>query len=129
MRLLRDKIYYNRNESEMNMPRINRMLPYILTMIFLFYLLPLLINDMFFAITILLIILPLSCFAIGLSYSNKYKFNIWFVLLVGLMFIPSIFVFYNYTAWPYAMVYTLFTLIGSCLGSLHNKNKAGKCKT
>jgi FtsH-binding integral membrane protein len=103
------------------MNRIKQMLPYLIATIIAFYLLPLFGRDTGSFMIILLIAIPLLCFISALSYGYKRGFDIIYSVIVGLLFIPTIFIYYNSTALIYIFIYAVIALIGSIIGTLVNK--------
>lgn len=99
------------------MYRINKLLPYLCMLIFIFYVLPLYICDTGSAIFILIIIMPIVSFLIALNYGIKNAFNWLYPLLVMTIFIPSIFIFYNISALIYTLIYGFCSLLGIFIGS------------
>lgn len=98
------------------MEKLKKMLPYLLTIIGMFYLLPSLMKDTGSAIIILLILMPLGCFLTSLAYGVKNSFSWPYPIFVMLIFLPSIFIFYNESAMVYVFVYGLISLLGSFVG-------------
>lgn len=107
------------------MKSIKNILPYMLIMILDFYFLPRLITNTGSAMIFLLILLPLICFFCSFHYGYKYTFSIIFVLLTAVLFLPTIFLYYNESAWIYAAAYAALAsagmLIGSCFHKIKNK--------
>lgn len=89
---------------------------YLLIIVLSFYLLPFLIIDTGIGMMILLIILPLICFSCSFLYGFKNKLQWIFPLLVSLLYIPSVFIFYNSSAMIYAVIYAVISLGGMCVG-------------
>ena len=75
------------------------------------------------AMLILLVVTPLLTFLIVLYYGLKQGFSLWLILLTGLLFVPTIFIFYNDSALIYVLLYTGVDLIGNGIGSLFAKFK------
>ena len=100
------------------MEKMRRMLPYWLVIIFAFYVLPLLIRDTGSAMSVLLIGIPMICFIVSFVYGIKNSFHWLFSLLVMLLFVPTIFIFYNESASIYIMVYGIISITGNFIGSL-----------
>lgn len=92
------------------------MLPYLVILAADFYLLPFLIRSTGAAMILLLIVMPLICLVSSIVYGFRHAFNIVFVVLVIILFIPSIFIFYNASAWIYALAYGIIALIGNLAG-------------
>ena len=93
------------------------MIPYLITIILLFYVLPLIIRDTGCAIFVLLIGIPVGCFVTALIYGIRHSFNIFYVVLVVLLFVPTIYIYYNFTATFYSYIFGVITLIGNGIGS------------
>ena len=87
------------------MEKLKKMLPYLLINIGMFYLLPTLMIDTGSAMIILLILMPLGCFLTSLAYGVKNSFSWLYPIFVMLVFIPSIFIFYNESAFVYVFAY------------------------
>lgn len=80
-----------------------------------FYILPLLISDTGSAMVMMLFVMPLLCFLISIGYGLKNGFHVLYGMFVALMFIPSIFIFYNESAWIYALAYGMIAFIGNII--------------
>lgn len=96
---------------------------YILFLSCIFYLLPPMIINTSMAMLILLVVTPLLTFLLVLYYGLKQGFSLWLILLTGLLFVPTIFIFYNDSALIYVLLYTGIALIGNGIGSLFAKFK------
>lgn len=86
-----------------------------------FYAIPWLIKDTGSAMIVMLIIIPLICFVTSIFYGLKNGFDFGYVLIVALIFVPSIFIFYNSSAWIYVAVYTVVALLGNLIALLLGK--------
>lgn len=91
-------------------------MPYLILNIIAFYLLPNLISDTGSGMFILLIIIPLATLLSGILIGVKSCFKWYYPILVGLIFIPSIFIYYNESALVYAPIYGAISLTGAFLG-------------
>lgn len=99
-----------------------RLLPFL--GILAFYLFPLLIRDTGSAMLMLLVAMPAACFACSLVYGLLYR-TLWlFPVLAAILFVPTIFLYYNSSAWVYAPIYGVVALIGAWIGRMISK-KAG----
>ena len=99
-----------------------RMIPYILINLIGFYLLPLLIKDTGSGMLILLIAIPLICFLTSTFFGIKNSFNWIYCLCFTLLFIPTVFIYYNESAIFYSAVYAIITIIGNFIGKMiYNK--------
>lgn len=99
---------------------------FLLINIVLFYILPLLITDTGSAMSVLLVILPLSCLFVAVIYGSLNSFYIAYPLLVALAFIPTIWIFFNESAWVYIPVYGGIALIGNLIGAGVYKYRSSK---
>ncbi|BBF43287.1 hypothetical protein lbkm_1974 [Lachnospiraceae bacterium KM106-2] len=99
------------------MKPIQRWLPYSIIFLMIFYGLPLL-TGMNQSVTDLLLQLytPCLCMILGVVYGIKEEFNFSFCLLGAILFLPTIWIFYEVTTWIYAVVYFLMIFIGMLPG-------------
>ena len=104
---------------------VTQKVPYFLAVIAAYYLLPLFGKDTGSFMLILLVLMPIVCFASAFWYGIKRGLALTFPLIIAILFVPSVFLFYNYTAWVYAVVYGIIGLIGNLAGGLLFKNKQG----
>lgn len=98
------------------MKKIIKMSPYLIINFFVFYLSPLLIRDTGGGMFVLLMEIPVLCLIISLVYGIKNRFDFWYPLLTTLLFLPTIFIFYNESALIYVVWYGMDAVIGSLLG-------------
>jgi hypothetical protein len=106
----------------MNTNKNKKMLPYLIIAIASFYILPLLGKNTGYFILVLLVIFPLVSFNIGLIYGTKYGFNGLLPLLLGGVFSPTIFIYYNISAIIYFPTYQTLTLLGNFIRKKTKKN-------
>lgn len=100
---------------------IKRMIPYALFLVLNYYVLPLLIQDTGAAMMILLVIIPLLCLVCSITYGIKQGFHLLYAAMAALLFIPSIFIYYNTSAWVYVLIYGVVALIGNGIGRIFYK--------
>lgn len=105
----------------MNTNKNKKILPYLIIAIASFYILPLLGKNTGYFILVLLVIFPLVSFNIGLIYGTKYGFNGLLPLLLGGVFLPTIFIYYNISAIIYFPTYQTLTLLGNIIGNFIRK--------
>lgn len=98
------------------MNELKRMFPYVIACAALFYFLPLLGNSTGSFMVILLVMVPLSCFAISFVYGFKNGWNLFFSIAVGILFIPAVFIYFNRTAWVYVVGYSIISSVGVFVG-------------
>ena len=65
----------------------------------------------------LLILFPLVCFLSAIVYGVKHSFSLVYSILIMVVFIPTIFIFYNEIASIYVGMYGVISIIGNLLGS------------
>lgn len=94
------------------------MLPYLIVIILDFYLLPLLIKDTGTAMLTLLVAVPLICGVCAVFYGARNGFNLLFCTLVMILYLPTIFIFYNSSAWVYIIGYGIVAIVGNAVGML-----------
>ncbi len=99
------------------MSRFKKLFPYSAAVASYFYLLPLLGRDTGSFILILIFAVPLLCLLTGLIFGARHGTDLLYPLIVGILFIPSIFLYYNTTAWVYIILYAMIALLGNVLGS------------
>ncbi|MGF3076492.1 hypothetical protein [Facklamia sp. P12955] len=105
------------------MEKVRKMLVYLIVIAFAFYLLPFFIKNTGSGMLVLLLAIPMTCFISSLIYGMKHSFNWSFPMLVALLFIPTLFIFYNESASIYSLIYGVISVLGSFLGSLLYKKK------
>ena len=103
------------------MKKIREMSAYLIVITLAFYVLPAFINDTGTGIFFLLILTPIICFITSIIYGIRHSFNLIFLLLIMILFIPTIFIFYNESAAVYVLIYGIIEAIGNLLGSLIKK--------
>lgn len=91
-------------------------LPYLLTLVLDFYLLPCLIRNTGSAMLFMLAVMPLVAFSTAAVYGVRHGFWFPLSLAAGLLFLPSVFLFYNASAWGYCLFYAGAVLAGNGAG-------------
>lgn len=86
-----------------------------------FYLLPFLIRDTGSAMFVLLIVMPMIAWILSAICCARFGFSPKFSLLVGLLFLPSIFLHYNESAWVYIFGYAAVSLLGQGMALFINR--------
>ena len=90
-------------------------LPFYGILLLCYYLLPALIRDTGGGILLLLGAMPLICLITGYQYGKRYALRPFFALLAAALFFPSVFLYYNGSAWVYAVAYGAIALLGNLL--------------
>ncbi len=96
---------------------------YIAVLLLAYYVSPLIIKDTGSAMFVLLLLVPIVNFVLSFIYGVKCKFNIIYPLISGILFIPTIFIYYNSTATFYIVVYIVISLVGLLLGRIFYKKE------
>ena len=107
------------------MQALKKMLPYWAIALAGFYALPLAIKDMGTAMLVLFAALPAICFVCALVYGMKNGFHIVFPVVVALLFVPTIFIHYNSTAWVYTIAYFVISFAGNLVGKVFYSKSEG----
>lgn len=94
---------------------------YYFIMFIAFYLAPILIKDTGSGMTILLIVIPLITLITSLIYGLRNTFDFVYPLIVAILFIPTLFIYYNTSAWIYIIVYSVIAVIGELIGKILQK--------
>lgn len=81
-----------------------------------FYIVPLVIQDTGSAMVVMLVILPMICLITSIFYGIRNGFDFWYILIVAIMFTPTLFIFYDSSAWVYIIGYAIVALIGVLIG-------------
>lgn len=94
------------------------LLPYAAILAVDFYLLPCLIKDTGMAMLMMLCVIPLAAFITAVIYGVRRGFGFLLAAAAMLLFLPSIFLYYNESAWIYVLIYGGITLAGNGLGGI-----------
>lgn len=110
-----------KNETSGNLTKLKKNIPFYIFIVLEFYVLPLAITDTGSGMLFLLLVFPVLTFIAAIVYGLKNGFRFYFPLLTALLFVPSIFIFYNSSANIYAAGYGGVALIGVLIGAFfHN---------
>lgn len=80
-----------------------------------FYIIPRFIKDTGSAVIVMLMIIPLICLITSVFIGIRNGFDFWYILIAAIMFTPSIFIFYNSSAWVYVVGYAVIALLGNLI--------------
>lgn len=97
--------------------------PYIIALGINFYLLPFLMSDTGTAMVLMLCVMPCIALSSGVIYGVRNGFNGMLSIAAFLLFIPTIFIHYNSSAWIYAPVYAVIVLAGTGAGQVFHRKK------
>lgn len=103
------------------MDKIKKNWVYYFIILITFYLIPILIQDTGSGMFILLIVIPLITLITSIIYGLRNVFDFIYPLIVAILFIPTLFIYYNISAWVYIIAYSLIALIGEILGKTLQK--------
>lgn len=103
------------------MDKIKKNWVYYFIILITFYLIPILIQDTGSGMFILLIVIPLITLITSIIYGLRNVFDFIYPLIVAILFIPTLFIYYNISAWVYIIAYSLIALIGEILGKILQK--------
>ena len=95
------------------MDKFKKNLIFYILLIIDFYVIPWFIKDTGSAMIVMLGIIPMVCFVTSMMYGIRNGFDFWYVFIVAILFIPSIFIFYNSSAWIYVVAYAGIALLGN----------------
>lgn len=98
------------------MDKIKKNWIYYLIIFIAFYLVPILIKDTGSGMFILFIVIPLITLITSIIYGLRNTFDFIYPLIVAILFIPTLFIYYNTSALVYVIVYSMIAVIGELLG-------------
>ncbi|MGH4139140.1 hypothetical protein [Clostridium sp.] len=96
-----------------------KLIPYSIILVVVFYFIPIsrkVDTRVELMITLLIFLNPLACLGTGAIFGLKHGFEPYFLLLITLLFIPSVFIFYNSSAILYFVLYLFFSAAGLGIG-------------
>lgn len=88
-----------------------------------FYALPFLIRDTGSAMFVLMIAMPIICLITAFVYGIKNGFRWRYAIATGVIFAPSVFIFYNSSAWGYIIAFAVSSLLGNLLALPFRKKR------
>ena len=103
------------------MDKIKKNWVYYFIIFITFYLIPILIQDTGSGMFILLIVIPLITLITSIIYGLRNVFDFIYPLIVAILFIPTLFIYYNASAWTYILEYSIIAVIGELLGKTLQK--------
>ena len=101
--------------------KLLKLLPYLIALAIDFYILPLIIKDTGSGILMMLIVIPLLDFLCAVIYGVRQGFDGLLPMGAAVLFAPTIFIFYNETAWVYIIGYAVVAAIGNGIGRMFYK--------
>lgn len=103
------------------MDKIKKNWIYYFIILIAFYIVPILIKDTGSGMFILLIVIPLITLITSLIYGLRNTFDFIYPLLIAILFIPTLFIYYNTSAWVYVIAYSMIAVMGELLGKTLQK--------
>ena len=97
--------------------------PYFIALGINFYLLPLLMRDTGSAMLLMLCVMPVVAFVTAAAYGVRQGFTPLLPLGAFLLFLPTVSIYYNATAWVYSVAYAVIVLAGAGGGRLFWKKR------
>lgn len=91
-------------------------MPYLIVFALDFYLLPLLAQETGTAMLLMLCVMPLTALITAVIFGLRRGFCPLLPIAAFLLFLPSVFLYYNASAWVYAPAYAVFVLLGMGIG-------------
>lgn len=98
--------------------KIRSFIPYMIAFAVDFYVLPFVIKDTGSAMFMMLCVIPLLAFICAVIYGVRQGFDFLLPLAAIVLFAPTVFIFYNPSAWPYVLIYGAITLAGAGVGRI-----------
>lgn len=99
------------------------LLPYLLINIIIFYILPLISRVTDSGMILLLDVIPVSCFITAMIFGFRNSFKIYYSFIIAMLFLPTIYIYYNDSATIYVFAYFFVALMGNLIGDLLGANK------
>ena len=96
--------------------KLLNMLPYLIVLVVDFYLLPVAAQNTGAAMLLMLCVMPLVAIVTGVAYGLRNGFSLLLSLMALILFIPTIFIYYNASACVYAPFYAVIVLVGNGIG-------------
>ena len=93
----------------------------LLIQLFMFYILPLFIGTIDVMVMILLILGATFILSILITSVSKSKLKYFYPLIIAILFIPSVFIYYNDSALIHSVWYFLISIVGLLIGTIVSK--------
>lgn len=100
---------------------LSKTIPYITVLAANFYILPWFIRDTGTAMLLMLFITPIISFVCAVVYGWRLGFDFIFPMMAMILFAPTIFIYYNSSAWPYIIAYGVIAFVGISTGHIFHK--------
>lgn len=103
--------------------KLTELIPYVMCLAADFYLLPLFISNTGIAMLLMLCVMPLIAFVLGVVYGIHSGFGLFLPAAALILFVPTVFIYYNSSAWIYSIVYAVIVLAGNGFGRLFHMKR------
>src|SRR5659263_109801 len=103
---------------------LRKLIVYIIILAVVFYLIPIATKmgaPKELMITLLIVLNSIVCLGTGAIFGIKHGFKWYFLMLAPLLFIPSMYVFYNDSAFIYVVMYLFLSAAGLGIGCVIRK--------
>lgn len=74
----------------------------------------------------LYLIFPALCLSCGVYCGVKNGFQFYYPLLSGVLFLPSLMLFFDWSIWMFPIIYVVLSLLGVIVGSFYKNNTSGR---
>ncbi|NBI06217.1 hypothetical protein [Senegalia massiliensis] len=98
-----------------------KMIPYIIIASIFFYILPLFNSSDTYMSILLLVIFPVLTAILGYHYGIKNEFNLILHNIIALLFVPTIFIYYELSVMSFFILYEFILLVSNYIGSYVRK--------
>jgi len=101
-----------------------KLIVYTIILIIVFYLIPIatkMETPIELIITLLIVANPIACMGTAAVFGVKHGFKGYFLMLAPLLFIPSMYIYYNDSGLIYAVIYMVFSAAGMGIGCVLRK--------
>lgn len=108
------------------MIKFKPMMPYLFITELFYYLAPFIaiaIGDLMIMAILLLVVFPVVTFICAFICSQKHGYSWIYTIVAAVLFIPTVFMFYNSSALIYVTMYAIASILGNMLGDLLGKKK------
>lgn len=105
---------------------LRKMIPYVVVLLLAFYVPPLLMKDTGSAMLLLLLVMPMITIVASFLYGKTNGFQFLYPIIVMVMFLPSVYIFYNDSAFIYVFVFGAMALVASFFGAKTIQKKERK---
>lgn len=74
----------------------------------------------------LYLIFPVLCLSCGVYCGSKNGFQLYYPVLSGILFLPSLLLFFDWNIWMFPIIYVVLSLLGVAVGSFYRNNNSGR---